>query len=96
MPYIKAEDRNLFEPFLNDLLGCFNEKEFTPGDLNYLMTRLAHEYLVMHGKSYSVLNDIVGAYECSKMELYRRVAAPYEDEKITQNTDVMPDFRNEI
>ena len=26
--------------------------------------------------------------ECAKLELYRRVAAPYEDEKIDQNGDV--------
>ena len=34
------------------------------------------------------LNAIIGALECAKLELYRRVAAPYEDDKIIENGDV--------
>ena len=30
----------------------------------------------------------MGALECAKLELYRRVAAPYEDVKIMENGDV--------
>jgi len=30
----------------------------------------------------------VGVLECAKMELYRRVAAPYEDKKKEENGDV--------
>jgi len=32
--------------------------------------------------------DAIGALECAKLELYRRVAAPYEDTKIAENGDV--------
>jgi len=28
--------------------------------------------------------------ECAKMEIYRRLVAPYEDRKIVQNGDVNP------
>ena len=31
---------------------------------------------------------MVGVLECAKLELYRRMAAPYEDEKIEDNGDV--------
>jgi len=30
----------------------------------------------------------VGVLECAKLELYRRIAAPYEDEKIVETGDV--------
>jgi len=40
------------------------------------------------GLSYSNVNEIIGALECIKLELYRRVAAPYEDLKIEENGDV--------
>ena len=44
--------------------------------------------MLEHGKSYSVMNEIVGALECAKLEMYRRIYAPYEDEKIEANGDV--------
>ena len=33
-------------------------------------------------------DDILGALECCKLELYRRFAAPYEDTKVISNGDV--------
>ena len=37
---------------------------------------------------YAHLNEAIGVLECAKLELYRRVAAPYEDEKIAESGDV--------
>lgn len=31
---------------------------------------------------------MVGALECAKLELYRRIAIPYEEQKIQENGDV--------
>jgi hypothetical protein len=59
------------------------------GDLNYVFTKIAHAYLSHKGLKYQHLNDIIGALEGAKQELYRRVAAPYEDTKIKENGDVM-------
>jgi len=42
------------------------------------------------GLSYTFINDCVGALEGAKLELYRRVASPYEDKKIAENGDVYP------
>jgi hypothetical protein len=39
-------------------------------------------------KDYQAINDCLGALEGAKLELYRRVAAPYEDRKIQENGDV--------
>ena len=37
---------------------------------------------------YSEINSVIGVLECAKMELYRRIAAPYEDKKCEENGDV--------
>jgi len=84
MPYIDNEQREKIDPVveqLRDILGSM-------GDLNYTITRLCDAYLTTEeGIRYSRLNDLVGALECAKLELYRRVAAPYEDLKAQENGD---------
>ena len=40
------------------------------------------------GTNYVKLNELIGVLECAKLELYRRVASPYEDEKVESNGDV--------
>lgn len=60
----------------------------TPGEFNYVISVLARDYLDKHGKSYQRFNDIIGALEGCKLELYRRMVAPYEDTKIKENGDV--------
>ena len=59
------------------------------GELNYAITRVVDRYLVDKGGiRYAHLNEVIGALECAKLELYRRLAAPYEDEKIRGSGDV--------
>jgi hypothetical protein len=60
----------------------------TPGELNFAMSQLIKGYIAMNGTSYGTFNAIVGAMECLKMELYRRLAAPYEDKKLAENGEV--------
>jgi hypothetical protein len=61
----------------------------TAGELNYALTRLVDQYLIDKGGiRYAHLNEVVGALECAKLELYRRLAAPYEDDKIREAGDV--------
>ena len=79
MPYISTEDRNDLDN------GAMPE---TAGELNYMISALLDDYLVGKGKNYANINEVIGMLECAKLELYRRVAAPYEDEKIDQNGDV--------
>jgi hypothetical protein len=81
MPYIHQDDRLLLE--LNG-----HATSTTPGELNYVITRLCIQYMDAKGKNYQTVNDIVGALEGAKMEFYRRAAAPYEDLKIKENGDV--------
>jgi hypothetical protein len=79
MPYIKAEDR------IKAL-----DKPGTSGELNFAITALINDYLWHRGPGlrYAALNDAIGALECAKLELYRRVVAPYENTKIAENGDV--------
>jgi hypothetical protein len=58
------------------------------GELNYVLTEVVRAYVNRHGMSYQHVNDCLGALEGCKLELYRRVAAPYEDKKIEENGDV--------
>lgn len=63
------------------------------GELNYAITRLVDAYLARQAEEsgrirYAHLNEALGVLECAKLELYRRITAPYEDEKIAENGDV--------
>lgn len=96
MPYIKGRDREAFEiptpeiPLNTriDLIEELGDRIDNCGELNYVVTRLAHIYLREHGERYQNYNDIIGALEGAKLELYRRKVAPYEDLKIKSNGDV--------
>lgn len=84
MPYIKQEKRGSLDPLIEDL-----SKEITcEGDLNYIMTSLIHKEVLKKGKNYQVLNNLIGALECAKIELYRTVIGPYEALKLTENGNV--------
>jgi len=105
MPYIKQEQRTRLNAKIDNLaLEIFDllpareggkvGKELDPsakGLLNYAITRLL---IRMDGDitSYSKINDFIGVLECCKLELYRRMAAPYENEKIKENGDVYPNY----
>lgn len=79
MPYLTPERKaKVLE------LGEFNQ----PGDLTFLLTDLCLEYLLRNEIKYRVLNDIIGALECTKLEFYRRVVSSYEDKKKEENGDV--------
>ena len=79
MPYIDQDARRRLE------VGGQPE---TAGELNYAITRLVDEYLQSRGGlRYSHLNEVIGVLECAKLELYRRLAVPYEDQKLAENGD---------
>lgn len=88
MPYIDLKRKELFERELVRLMDKIHETGASPGDLNYIITRIADFYASLNGRNYAVYNSIVGVLECAKLELYRRKVAPYEDTKIEQNGDV--------
>jgi hypothetical protein len=86
MPYITQADRSLVETQL-DLFGL----DWAPqnaGQLNFLVSTFMQNYMDANGLSYANVNEMVGALECMKLELYRLVAGPYEDIKADSNGPV--------
>lgn len=80
MPYIDQADRADLEPHSD-------REALTSGELNFQFTTLADGYLAGN-LNYQAMNDVIGALEGAKLELYRRLAAPYEDQKVVINGDV--------
>ena len=60
----------------------------TPGELNYVITKVIVDYYDSKNFDYQVVNDIIGALEGAKLEFYRRIVAPYEDRKREENGEV--------
>jgi len=58
------------------------------GELNFLITHLINNYISFKGEKYQHYNDVIGALEGAKLEIYRRSIAPYEDGKIEENGDI--------
>lgn len=79
MPYISPARRKEL---------ASNARACSSGELNYMFTVLINDYLRRLGLTYGHCNDIMGALEGAKQEFYRRVVAPYEDQKIKENGDV--------
>lgn len=83
MPYIPQIQRNDIH---SDLLE--EGTDWTPenaGELNYLVTTFIDNFLRSEGVRYANVNEMIGALECCKLELYRLIIGPYEDEKLTEN-----------
>ena len=84
MPYLKDKaHREILDIVYKTMMSIFQTRGFT-GSINYLLFKLAKE----HCKSYSDYQKFIGELEACKLEIYRRLAAPYEDEKIKENGDV--------
>ena len=79
MPYIKQERRDAI---------ASGDAPKDAGELNFALTSIVDKYLQNKGLRYAHINEVVGALECAKLELYRRIAIPYEDQKIKESGDV--------
>ena len=104
MPYITENDRGnidlrlhfwlaecrsdnvTLENLFKDLFAC--DVPPKPGELNYIISTLIHQYVIRKDLCYTTLNEVIGALECAKLELYRMVATPYEDRKRVENGPV--------
>jgi hypothetical protein len=89
MPYIVQEKRKILDPAIQNLVESFrelNDDRNFAGNLNYVITRL---FSSLHpSPNYQRFNDVIGALECCKLELYRKKTAPYEDIKESENGPV--------
>lgn len=85
MPYIDQNARNRLDA---------GDEPDTLGGLNYLITKLCLAWLTEVGDTYGAYAAVVGVLETAKLELYRRVVVPYEQDKCEINGDVyvIPEF----
>jgi len=87
MPYIRPELRPEYDPEIDQLILRLQDHGYNPGDLNYVLTRIAQGFARRH-RSYGTFNEVMGVFSCVAQEFYRRVVVPYENEKIGEHGDV--------
>lgn len=81
MPYIRQIERKVLNPLIDEL-SVHVEHD---GQLNYIITKLCHNWIIKVGKRYTILNQVIGVLACASMEFYRQLATPYEDVKKKEN-----------
>jgi len=92
MPYITQENKDKFTANADDngvaeYLSKLSLGDFA-GHLNYLNFKIVKLWIKTNGKKYFAFASIIGTLICCVLEIYRRLVAPYEDEKIKKNGDV--------
>ncbi len=82
MPYILKKYRKAIDTVVYMFQAALNDRPIT-GNLNYFLFKLAKRECCC----YSDYQRFIGELEAAKLEIYRRLAAPYEDKKIEENGD---------
>ncbi|MCZ6836120.1 MAG: hypothetical protein O7G85_10135 [Planctomycetota bacterium] len=93
MPYIPPEDRARYDEAIDQLATLLNQQspDKRKGHANYVITQILRHAWGVHetaGESYSNYADLIGTFECAKLEIYRRWVATYEDQAIEKNGDL--------
>ena len=91
MPYVTQDKRDALDPVIEDLITALrglqsdDPQDNTEGNLNYVLARILDK---MYVANYKEINNALGMLLATALEYYRRVAAPYEDQKRFENDDV--------
>ena len=91
MPYIPQEGRDKYDDLVDELvtkLVELDDNNLVKGHHNYIMYTLALKLADKLGIRYATLQDIVGTFDCCKMEFYRKVVAPYENQAAKKSGEV--------
>jgi len=83
MPYIKKEKRESLDPMIASLNEKFDLLGVT-GNLNYVLYNIAK----YHCASYASYAAFIGELEAAKLEIYRKLIAPYEELKEKENGSI--------
>lgn len=92
MPYIVKEYREKIDAEVNSLAAKISKvykespTQTRDGLLNYAFTVILRD--VYRNPKYHDYNEMIGVLECCKQEFYRKMVAPYEDEKEKLNGPV--------
>jgi len=96
MPYINDEERQELDGCIYQMVRCITETKVNlnnPADFSNFLGRINYCFSrvimgVMKNICYKNIAMATGVLENIKQELYRRVATPYEDQKIVENGDI--------
>lgn len=88
MPYITHKRRQPLIPHVESLLDTLLAQDNEDGDINFVITMLLDRFYDLKNTRYSKIKDAEGTLVCVALELYRRRAEEYEDEKRKKNGDV--------
>lgn len=100
MPYIAEDKRKVLDPIVDNLRRALarleedDDMNSMGGNINYVITKLLR--LVYGTQGYNNIQEAVGILECVKLEHYRTIAAPYENQKRFENGDVNSDVPIEM
>lgn len=90
MPYLKKYEKDAIDDNALDLYKKLSDMkpDELAGAVNYLNFKILKQWIALNGKKYWIFALFCGTMLMSIFEIYRRLVAPYEDEKIKQNGDV--------
>ena len=84
MPYISCREE--IDETLVQLLKLM--PQLSAGDVNYVLTRVVDAWANVEEPSYYIFSQCIAAFECAKLEYYRRQLVPLENAKCAANGDV--------
>lgn len=92
MPYISPKQRELIDPYINNLIQGITKAMVANIDIdgiaNYVITKLLLRLFPQ--RRYATMARALGCIAAVGLEFYRRHVAPYENTKIAESGDVYP------
>lgn len=88
MPYIKQEDREIYDEEIHKLvekLTNFENKNVISGHINYVFSKILWNIFRKNGPSYTLGNNLMGVLACVSQEFYRKQLSNYENLKEKEN-----------
>ena len=91
MPYIVREKREVLDPIIEDLINALrglqsdDPTDNAQSNISYVISQVLDR---MYVADYQEINNALGMLFASALEYYRRVGAPYENQKAFENDDV--------
>ena len=86
MPYIKKSERDFLDWVVDALHVNAGDEPLENGRLNYLLFAYCKRHVP---PSYNNYKNFIGELNECVAEIRRRLLAPYEDQKIIENGDVL-------
>lgn len=90
MPYINDDMREEVDGDISNILEYVDsvkkDGNKIDGLINYIITKIVVESF--KPLSYSTGSDMIKTLECSKLEIYRRLLSPYENNAVERNGDL--------